>query len=247
MSTVMNYFSLEQNANNYSAFLESRDGKIQREILYHHIKTQLDPIKPQKILEAGCGTGWLSNLLSSKYPQIQGCDGSEILLKKAKTDFPSVNFQRADLEQPLPYSADNFDAVIMNMVINDIEDQLSALKNLLTITKPGGSLIITLPNPFYSLPTGNWKRGLWRFITGQKPKLMLNNYFDFARNGKQSVDNKNFTIRSYSLASVLNNAAEAGWIFKHMEEIRSLEDDKKFSLRYQLYRFPLLLMLVFQK
>lgn len=243
----MNYFSLEQNAKNYSNFLESRDGKIQRDILYRYIKEQLDEIKPQNILEAGCGTGWLMHLLSSRYPNLQGCDGSDFLLKKAKTDFPHLNLQRADLEQPLPYSANSFDAIIMNMVINDIANQSTALKNLLTITKPGGNLILTLPNPFYSLPTGNWKRGLWRFITGQKPKLILNNYFDFGRDGKEKVDNKNFTVRSYSLASILNNAAEAGWKLAHMEEMKSKEDDAEFSLQYELFRFPLLLLLVFRK
>lgn len=243
----MNYYNEQKNAKAYLNFLDSSDGQIQQEFLYLAIKKELDILKPQKIIEAGCGTGWLCSKILNDGFNIYGFDGSEILLNIAERDYPKIDFKLADVQKELPYEKNSFDVAILNVMIHDVEDQIVAMKNLFDVTSSDGKMIVTIPNPYYALPTGYWKRGIFRRLFGRMPKLILKNYFGFDRTGKSTVMNENFAVRSYSLSNSINHATSAGWKLIKLEELRSQKDDTIFSLRYRLFRFPLLLLLVFEK
>jgi hypothetical protein len=55
--SAADYYNEQKNAKAYLNFLDSSDGQIQQEFLYLAIKKELDILKPQKIIEAGCGSG----------------------------------------------------------------------------------------------------------------------------------------------------------------------------------------------
>lgn len=233
----------------YVNFLASATGQIQQQVLWDALKKHLTQNSQQEILDAACGPGWLTKKLAESFPKVQGFDDSEVLIKIARNECKGINFKIADVTQPLPYPENFFDAVIFNMAAMDVDNLSAAFKNLLSIIKPTGQLLLTIPNPYYTYPVAVWKRSIFDVLLGSKPRLKLNS--DYFHSG-QTVERefkKGETIAShfYKLADYLTAARSAGFGLKTLEEISSATDDSKFNLRYQLYRYPLLLLLGFGK
>ena len=99
-----------------------------------------------KILDFGCGTGWLSEMLA-KFGRITGVDLSESAIAMAKVRCPSGTFFTGNIfEIPLP--ANHFDVVVSQEVIAHVLDQVAYVDRAAHVLKPGGYLIITTPNKF---------------------------------------------------------------------------------------------------
>src|SRR5262245_46342519 len=113
----------------YLEFGRSEDGKIQRELLLEAIKKQLNNTLGT-ILDAGCGDGWLVDALAKNGKEIVGCDLSPLLIDAAKKQYPNKEFEVGDIQTQVPFGDKKFDAVILNMVFHDLENQKNALKNI---------------------------------------------------------------------------------------------------------------------
>lgn len=102
-------------------------------------------VKPA-ILEIGCSSGFLLKNMVNAFPTatIVGADVvREPLIKLAK-ELPSVPLMRFDLLKcPLPSAS--FDAVVMLNVLEHIEDDVAALRQVYRLLKPGGVVIIEVP------------------------------------------------------------------------------------------------------
>ena len=236
-------------ADQYLTFLSSKNGQIQRAILWEAIKQRLPKNNQAKILDAAAGSGWLTKSLTEKYPKAQGCDVSEPLIKFAKKEFRGIEFKIADLEKSLPYDSEFFDSVIVNMAAPDISDLQEMFKKIFAVLKPAGQLILTLPNPYYTYPVGVWKRSLLDFLLMRKPKLCIRADYNHTQKIVREFNNNQTKINSnfYPLSEYITKARSSGFTLVDMEELRSRTDSPDFDLNYQLYRYPLLLLLEFAK
>ena len=114
-----------------------------------HTITQLHQhlhIKHPLIMEIGCSSGHLLEKLSKERPDARliGADIVYSPLLKLAEKLPSIPMLRFDLLNcPLP---DNYlDAVVLLNVLEHIEDDVGALKQIKRILKPGGIAIIEVP------------------------------------------------------------------------------------------------------
>ncbi|MBI5530451.1 MAG: class I SAM-dependent methyltransferase [Candidatus Doudnabacteria bacterium] len=231
----------------YLDFLNSIDGKIQQQVLSREILRHL-PQNPQtKILDAACGSGWLAGHLQKSYPGIEACDSSPLLIKFAQTHFPKIPFAECGLEKPLPYPANNFDAIILNMAAPDLENLSLAFKNLSVALKPKSSLIITIPNPEFTSPAAVWHRSLADVIFWRKPKLIFKKPPSGGTKFQRYFGNSKIPCFYYTMENYLLAAGAAGLKLKQKTEITSAQDSKKFDLNYKLFRYPLFLLLEFVK
>ncbi len=236
----------------YLAFLDSANGQVQKDTLSKAILKSLAAFKPTSILDAGCGPGWLCGTLGLVYRHVFGCDSSPHFVDYAKHHFPEIDFQTADLTGPLPYPSETFDTVILNMAAPDISDLDAMYKNLFAVAKPGGRLIVTIPNPYYTFPAAVWKRSITDLALGRKPTLRLTgNYATQSGIVRQfnpaGEDNILISSNAYTLADYINKARAAQFVHARIEELGSRQDSLNFDLQYQLYRYPLLLLLEFVK
>jgi ubiquinone/menaquinone biosynthesis C-methylase UbiE len=241
-----NVYKNPEVAGAFSRFINSENGRIQRQLLYEKITSHL-PDKNSKIMDAACGQGWLSGQLHKDYSQIVGFDSSEALIKEAKDSFPDINFQVADATLSLPYDGDSFDHVILNMAAHDISDLPQAFASLHKILKPGGTFIMTIANPYYAFPVGVWKRGFLGWLMRKKPSLKIRPYHNFGRGHKLFNWQGPLSSYFYPLSDYINHALEAGFSLKKFEELKIDEDSKRFDSRYQLHRFPMIILTVFEK
>jgi 2-polyprenyl-3-methyl-5-hydroxy-6-metoxy-1,4-benzoquinol methylase len=98
------------------------------------------------ILEAGCGTGWLSNKLS-EFGQVTACDLGSKILEVAQKTFPQVHFISGDVQAiDLPLS--HFDLVVSSEVLAHVPDQPAFIHRLADLLKPGGLVLITTQNKY---------------------------------------------------------------------------------------------------
>jgi SAM-dependent methyltransferase len=98
---------------------------------------------PATILEAGCGWGTNLAALEAAGYQITGLDVSRKMLDRL--DRPDRRLVEADLTQSLPDRLPTYDCVLALDVIEHIDDDCYALRQLGRLLKPTGRLIVSVP------------------------------------------------------------------------------------------------------
>lgn len=123
--------------------------RIEKKVLLKHIPQSFN----SQILEVGSGTGRFLIALGQKgYARLCAMDISEPLLQIVRQNAAKlkINVQTVlgDIYN-LPYSQDTFDAVYALRVLNQLgadEHRIQAIRQLVRLVKPGGSLIFDVIN-----------------------------------------------------------------------------------------------------
>jgi SAM-dependent methyltransferase len=97
------------------------------------------------VLEVGCGSGMGLPYLQAHSGMVVGGDYTMALLEEARRHLPDANLVRMDAQR-LPFRDRSFDAVVMLEMIYYVADQEAALAECRRVLKPGGKLMICLPN-----------------------------------------------------------------------------------------------------
>lgn len=105
---------------------------------------------PARILELGCGTGYLTGLLSERYPEarITAVDFAHRMVEVARRRLAGrrVDLQVADAESA-GFGAGVFDLIVSNATIQWFDDPASALPGLVSALRPGASMVHTTFGP----------------------------------------------------------------------------------------------------
>jgi len=113
-----------------------------------------------RVLDVGCGPGWLGEALRAQGHEVTGVDVAEE---------PGVRdrlhrFVRADLEQGLPDEVgDGFDVVLAADVLEHVRRPESLLASMAGRLRPGGSVIASVPNISHWYPRGRTALGLFDY------------------------------------------------------------------------------------
>jgi SAM-dependent methyltransferase len=97
------------------------------------------------VLEIGCGSGMGLPYLAAHARMVVGGDYTMDLLREARKHLPDTDLVRMDA-QHLPFRDRSFDAVLMLEMIYYVADQDAAFAECRRVLKPGGKLMVCLPN-----------------------------------------------------------------------------------------------------
>lgn len=97
-----------------------------------------------RILDLGCGNGWLASILSQFGPTA-GIELSTLAVERAKSMYARVHFIAGNLFE-LPLGESCYDVVVSQEVIEHVEGQEEYIKIAARCLKPNGYLILTTPN-----------------------------------------------------------------------------------------------------
>jgi SAM-dependent methyltransferase len=97
------------------------------------------------VLEVGCGSGMGLPYLRAHARMVVGGDYTMPLLQEARRHLPDARLVRMDARR-LPFRDQTFDAVLMLEMIYYIADQEAAFAECRRVLKPGGKLMVCLPN-----------------------------------------------------------------------------------------------------
>jgi SAM-dependent methyltransferase len=142
---------------------ESLERKAQRNVFAALFNAQIP--KNAIVLEAGCGTGQLTNFLGmAPYRKVIGGDicRNSLRLAKAFRDRYSIRnnvFLQMNLFR-LPFRDASFDLIVSNGVLHHTGDPAGGFAALVRKLKPGGIIAIGLYNSYARLPT-LWRRALF--------------------------------------------------------------------------------------
>jgi SAM-dependent methyltransferase len=98
-----------------------------------------------RILEVGCGLGYLTYALNRHGYNATGLDISENAIKAATERFGN-HYVCSDVRQYADSHAGKFDAVVLTEVIEHVSDPGPWLATCLRLLAPGGELIVSTPN-----------------------------------------------------------------------------------------------------
>src|SRR5215469_3799343 len=98
-----------------------------------------------EVLDAGCGTGFLSFELAARGHQVTGVDFAQAMLaearRKAAERSLSVRFEEGDAEH-LPFPPASFDLAISRHVLWTLPHPEGAIDEWIRVLRPGGRLVV---------------------------------------------------------------------------------------------------------
>ena len=159
-------FFYERFAEKFDAEMNMYDLRRRLEVVFDELLEGHD-LKGKSFLDAGCGTGHFSKMAKERGAFVISLDVGTHLLHQAKNK-SDVNGVVSDV-QKLCFDRDTFDYVLSTEVIEHTQHPENAVSELIRILKPGGILIIAVPNR------------IWHFSIRIANKLKLRPYEGYER------------------------------------------------------------------
>lgn len=151
---------------------------------------------PNKVLDLGCADGSLGATLVQQGHQVIGVDLHESPGVRDRVH----DFYEADLEKGIPAAVgDGFDTVIAADVLEHVRDPQATLDQIREVLRPGGTLIVSVPNFGHWYPRARVALGL----------------FDYDARGILDADHVRFFTRR-SFDRLVDNA---GWATRRRETV----------------------------
>lgn len=187
------------------------DRKLQKRIISDNNFTYRELIKIIKphlkniktVLDIGSGVGTIDFYLASKGKKVTGIEISKNAVEVAKANAKLFKLDNKidyiNAEFPHKITSKNYDMVLFSEVIEHLEDDNKALRDIWKVLKPGGLLVITTPSqnaPLYKMglldkfekEVGH----LRRYTLDGLEKLVEKNGFKVISSGKHEGIIKNF-------------------------------------------------------
>ena len=102
-----------------------------------------------KIIDAGCGSGYLTQKLYDLGANVVGIDFSEKMIEIAKNKSPDIEFLVDSCTELSSFDDNSFDMIISNYVLMDIHDLQKTLSNFNRVLKDGGEAILIFSHPCF--------------------------------------------------------------------------------------------------
>lgn len=102
----------------------------------------------RRVLDAGCGSGPLSEALRARGAIVTGFDSSPVMVELARRRLgENADLRVADISLPLPFADGAFDDVVVSLVLHYLRDWTAPLAELRRVLKPGGRLLLSVNHP----------------------------------------------------------------------------------------------------
>ena len=158
-----------------------------------------------EILDAGCGSGPLTEALRAKNAVVSGFDLSPAMVQLARERLgEDADVRVADLGSPLPYPDDRFDLVVASLALHYVEDWASALAELRRVLKSGGRLLVSIIHPT-----------VYAIVYPEADYFALTQYSEDYDYGEETVW---MTYWHRPLQDVINTFIDAGFRIKMVTE-----------------------------
>jgi SAM-dependent methyltransferase len=119
-----------------------------------------------RVLDLGCGQGTYVRRFSDFTPRAYGIDID--LQRVQRGAIAGVHGLCAGVSEKLPFADNAFDAVLLNEVLEHVSNDRETLREALRVTRPGGRVIVFVPNRFYPFETHGVYLGK-RYVFGNIP------------------------------------------------------------------------------
>jgi 2-polyprenyl-3-methyl-5-hydroxy-6-metoxy-1,4-benzoquinol methylase len=141
-----------RNAEFWVRIIRERLDRYRSELTDAEVLAAIGDAAGQRILDGGCGEGYLSRALADRGASVTGLDLSESLIAAARAEATrsgrAIEHYVASLDA-IPEQDGTFDTVVCNHVLSDVSDPDSALKEIGRVTRLGGRLVALMLHPCF--------------------------------------------------------------------------------------------------
>jgi trans-aconitate methyltransferase len=123
----------------WDASAYSRHGRFVAELAEPLVEV-LDPKPGERVLDLGCGDGFLTMRIAESGASVVGIDSSPPMVAAARARGVQAYCARAEMR----VFEETFDAVFSNATLHWIRDQDAVLENVRNVLKPGGRFVAEL-------------------------------------------------------------------------------------------------------
>lgn len=129
------------------AGVKSSDSFYAGSLRYPDIAGVIAGLGPRRLLDVGCGSGYLASLVRSGLPAVRmdGADISEVALRRAAKQFEHVWQVNLDAD-PLPAETGAYDTAVCVEVLEHLYDPSHTLESIRRCLSTGGRIVATVPN-----------------------------------------------------------------------------------------------------
>jgi 2-polyprenyl-3-methyl-5-hydroxy-6-metoxy-1,4-benzoquinol methylase len=126
----------------------------------------LGDVDGQRVLDAGCGNGYLSRMLARRGARVTGVEPASALFDFAASSeeaeplgipYLQVDLCELDAQGPGAQLGGPFDAVIASMVLPAVPDWTLAMRSCVQQLRPGGRFIFSVNHPCFEQLAGSWR------------------------------------------------------------------------------------------
>jgi len=204
-------------AETYSA-THTEKGDLHKEVLLNPtLLSLMGEVKDKRILDAGCGEGYLSRILAKSNAHIMAVDYSKRIIEIAKertSSNLSINYKYGNCEN-LNFLEDNsFDLIVSNMVIQDLAHYEKAFQEMYRLLVEGGIFIFSILHPCFITPQSGWEKT----EDGKKLHWNVDNYFFEGAYEQRMGEPEKIILFHRTLTSYMNALIKAGFTLEKLVE-----------------------------
>ncbi len=245
----------EANAEDYTTLVNGMGTPHHRKILNPCVERLLGDVRGKRLLDAGCGEGYLSQYYAKHGADVVGVDISEkmIALCKQRPYDESIEFFVGDICSLDFIENSSFDLVLCNLVLLNVPCFLDALQEFFRTLKFKGLLVFSIIHPAFNVfGPGRWVLDEKSPDSGRRKGryFVFDNYFDekeYLIQWKTRAGTpfpKQFSFFHRSISTYVKALTSSGFRLLDLEEPRPVDDDPFFERER---RIPFFLVLKAEK
>lgn len=232
----------ENNAEAFSGLIDGEGTPHHRKILNPCIEKLLGDVRNQKMLDAGCGEGYLARYYAKKGASVTAIDLSERLIETSEQLTENENIEvdyRVDnvcYIESVP--KDEFDIILSNLVLLNIACLKKALQEFCRVLRVGGHLVFSIVHPAFNFyGPGSWEMGEKDPETNRREGLYfkIDKYFEEkeyqrywrTRQGEKFPEPISFFHRT--LSTYIEALISTGFRLLVLEEPQPIDNDSFFD------------------
>jgi SAM-dependent methyltransferase len=159
------------------------------DVVDHHLESLLPRLtgymapEPQRVLDFGCGSGGSAIALTLVYPRLfcwgTDVDADEVSIAGERAALYGVadrcDFRHVPPNERLPFDDGFFDLCLCSSVLEYVVDRAArafCVREMTRLIRPGGLMVISVPNRLYPFEIHSWWRGRPKWGWNYFPKLL---------------------------------------------------------------------------
>jgi ubiquinone/menaquinone biosynthesis C-methylase UbiE len=213
-----------------------------RQILNPCVESLLGEVKGKKMLDAGCGEGYLARHYAKQGADVTAIDLSQRLIETSEqiseNEGIAVDYKVDNVCFIESVPSDEFDIILSNLVLLNVPCLDDAMNEFHRVLKAGGFLVFSIVHPAFNFyGPGSWEMGEKDPKTKRRKGLFfrVDRYFEEeeyqrywkTREGEKFPEPISFFHRT--LSTYLNSLSRAGFRLLEFVEPKPIDDDHFFD------------------